>query len=416
MLTMFSTLPRRNADKRTGRRVPAPRKPCLEALEDRYLLSVNLALNPSRAGYPNPLESDHGWGGGSDPWEIVDGQRSYSDWAHGLAFTGGPNGWGGESGGMRQATINFGTMETFDKATIWWHGQSYTPGTTSLQFFDGSNWKDISFSRSYGRFHESGDPVSRSGYADSDEYTFAAVTGSEIRLTLNDLDPSIVGTPMVHGWIYEFEVYSGADINLHATGTTLTTTTGRRFAAVVTSFQGNDPSPGIPLGYTALIDWGDGSRPSTGGISDNGDGTWDVAGSHTYATAGTYTMSDIITYGRPGGPSTTATTTIIVTDPAPPPGGNGGPSSAILHEPLFAQTSSTLITNGSKGCGAPVAGVPAESRVILAPLPAHACVSESVSNRPAFQLSHHPTATNLGEPTHRLSPGLVDLLAENMLN
>ncbi len=33
---------------------------------------ANLALNPDRVGYPHPLESDHGWGGGSDKWEIID--------------------------------------------------------------------------------------------------------------------------------------------------------------------------------------------------------------------------------------------------------------------------------------------------------------------------------------------------------
>ena len=50
---------------------------------------INIALNPSRVGDPNPLQSDSGWGGGSDKWEIVDGLRSYDFWAHGLAFTGG---------------------------------------------------------------------------------------------------------------------------------------------------------------------------------------------------------------------------------------------------------------------------------------------------------------------------------------
>lgn len=55
----------------------------------------NIALNPSGTGYPHPLESDHGWGGGSSQWDIVDGIRTYpGEWARGLAFTGGSNNWG----------------------------------------------------------------------------------------------------------------------------------------------------------------------------------------------------------------------------------------------------------------------------------------------------------------------------------
>ncbi len=51
---------------------------------------TNIALNPSRSGYPSPLESDQGWGGGSYPWDLVDGLRDYpGEWMHGLAFTGG---------------------------------------------------------------------------------------------------------------------------------------------------------------------------------------------------------------------------------------------------------------------------------------------------------------------------------------
>jgi hypothetical protein len=39
----------------------------------------NLAFNPFNKDYPSPLESDRGWGGGSFPWEIVDGIRKYNE-------------------------------------------------------------------------------------------------------------------------------------------------------------------------------------------------------------------------------------------------------------------------------------------------------------------------------------------------
>src|SRR3954449_6253403 len=59
---------------------------------------VNVALNPSATGFPSPLQSDTGWGGGSYPWDIVDGLHTYADWAHGLAFTGGHTGGAGSGG------------------------------------------------------------------------------------------------------------------------------------------------------------------------------------------------------------------------------------------------------------------------------------------------------------------------------
>src|SRR5260370_41234895 len=112
---MFSTLRRRNAVKRTGRRLSAPRKPLSEVLEDRTLLATNWALNPSGTGFPHPLESDHGWGGGAQPWEIVAGRHSVDgEWAQRLAFPGGPGHWpdGRTPAGPPQVTINFGGART----------------------------------------------------------------------------------------------------------------------------------------------------------------------------------------------------------------------------------------------------------------------------------------------------------------
>lgn len=43
--------------------------------QTRANVTVNIALNPTRSGNPNPLESDAGWGGGTDVWDIVDGNK-----------------------------------------------------------------------------------------------------------------------------------------------------------------------------------------------------------------------------------------------------------------------------------------------------------------------------------------------------
>jgi hypothetical protein len=162
-----------------------------------YGAPANIALNPSGSAFPSPLESDPGWGGGSYPWDLVDGRRSYNTWARGLAFA-----WDYQN---HQSTINFGTPETFDQVVLWHHGTSYTPVRTFLDYWDGNTWQPISFSRLYGTMYEEG---SGSGYAHSDIYTFNAVTGSKIRYSFDgSAGLAIDGNPFIHGWLYEFEVY-----------------------------------------------------------------------------------------------------------------------------------------------------------------------------------------------------------------
>lgn len=170
----------------------------------------NLAANPSGSGYPSPLESDRGWGGGSYPWEIVDGLQTYADWPHGLAWTGGHTGGADSSGwieaaGPRQATIAFGAERTFNKVVIWQHGSEHTPANANLEYWDGSKWTAIGASRVFGAVAAGG------AGAWSDEYTFAPVTGTKVRWSFDNREDNIVGTPNIHGWIYEFEVFGGAE-------------------------------------------------------------------------------------------------------------------------------------------------------------------------------------------------------------
>jgi hypothetical protein len=157
---------------------------------------VNLALNSTGTGLPSPLESQDGWGGGWDKWDIVDGLHSYNAWYNGLAFYYGPDG---------QATINFGANTTFNQVTIWHHGQQWTPLDTALEYWNGAAWAGIAFTRQYGRLFEAG---TNSGYAHSDEYFFAPVTGSKVRYSSDNDGVNILGGSMIHGWLYEFEVFN----------------------------------------------------------------------------------------------------------------------------------------------------------------------------------------------------------------
>lgn len=165
---------------------------------------TNLAYNPSRTGFPHPLESSTGWGGGADQWDILDGMRSYDTWASGLAFTGGSAPYI-EPCGVRSAIVNFGTPRTFDSVVIWHHGEAHTPQSASMKYWDGSQWKPVKVRRLYtGDICEEG---TNSGYACADVYLFKKVTGSKVSYSFDNCGKNILGTPNEHGWIYEMEVY-----------------------------------------------------------------------------------------------------------------------------------------------------------------------------------------------------------------
>lgn len=167
---------------------------------------MNIALNPSRSGVPHPLESDDGWGGGEDKWDLVDGIAQYASFSEGLAFTGGDGPFGGESAGPRQATIDFGQPKTFNQVVLWHHGGDDVPATTNLEYWDGFQWADIAFTRVFDEdfAHH---PVN--GWSRPDTYTFVdAITGSKVRYSFDNSGLALNGNPMRHGWIYEFQVFS----------------------------------------------------------------------------------------------------------------------------------------------------------------------------------------------------------------
>jgi len=173
---------------------------------------IDLALNTSRTGFPSPLESDNGWGGGTDKWEIVDGILGYPDtWAHGLAFTGGHFSSAGgppwiEPAGVRQATIDFGQPETFDTVVIWHHGVEWTARDPWLDYWDGSVWVRISVATHiYPAGHADG-----AGYADAEYFGFLPVTGDKVRYSMDNSQYNVLGTYNIHGWINEFEVFNNA--------------------------------------------------------------------------------------------------------------------------------------------------------------------------------------------------------------
>jgi hypothetical protein len=161
---------------------------------------TDLALNLSGSGYPSPLESDQGWGGGSYPWDILDGKTSYTDtWAHGLAFTGGILGYAGETCGRRQATVDFGTPRTFNRLLAWHHAAEHVPTSYHVEYWDGSAWLNAGGTSAHRT--DLADYASGSG-SEPTENLFPTVTASKVRFVIDS------NCDITHGWLYEVQVFS----------------------------------------------------------------------------------------------------------------------------------------------------------------------------------------------------------------
>ena len=103
-----------------------------------------------------------------------------------------------------------------------------------------------------------------------------------------------------------------ADAPLHATGQPFNVLPGQGFSGAVATFTDADPGGNI-ADYGATITWGDGTS-ATGSIAANPAGGFEVQGSHTYATTGSYQVTVAITDF--GSSSVTAKTTAVI---GPPP-------------------------------------------------------------------------------------------------
>ncbi|WP_422926492.1 hypothetical protein [Singulisphaera sp. PoT] len=106
-----------------------------------------------------------------------------------------------------------------------------------------------------------------------------------------------------------------ADAALTSKGQTINTTEGSAFSGSVATFS-DDNSFSSATQFTAIIDWGDGSTTTpdvtTGVVTSDGNGSYTVSGSHTYAEFGTYTIK--ISISDIGTSTTDALSTAIIAD------------------------------------------------------------------------------------------------------
>jgi hypothetical protein len=97
---------------------------------------------------------------------------------------------------------------------------------------------------------------------------------------------------------------------LGVAGVNAGTSTGLTFRGVVASFT--DPRGArLPGRYAATISWGDG-QASTGAITSDGRGGFQVAGAHAYAAPGVYAVTVLVQ--DQGGDAATASSTVAVND------------------------------------------------------------------------------------------------------
>jgi fibronectin type 3 domain-containing protein len=154
----------------------------------------------------DPSESDHGWGGGALPQDIVDGITCYDSWAHGLAFTGGTGSWMGEPCGWRQATVRFSKKQQINRVRVWHLGDEHIPKQWSVKFWNDTSWQDV-VQKSH--IIRSDLKSSGPGYCSTpSEDIFEPVTTSKVRFLVNNCD-------ITHGWIYEFEAFKPSMPTLH---------------------------------------------------------------------------------------------------------------------------------------------------------------------------------------------------------
>jgi hypothetical protein len=171
----------------------------------------DLAYNSGYSLYPNPLESDKGWGGAPFKWHLVDGIRTKSNyWNMGLAFTGGILEYI-DTCGWRQATINFGKPVLFNRVVIWLYTNDMTllPDSFKIQHWSEQTqeWlitKNVINKRDQiaPYYPEIQEECAKKGVALVVPYEeiLPQVKSSKVRFIFNNCG-------IDHGWVNEFEVY-----------------------------------------------------------------------------------------------------------------------------------------------------------------------------------------------------------------
>jgi hypothetical protein len=188
-------------------------------------------------------------------------------------------------------------------------GSGTSFSATEGQAFSGqqtATFTDPNPSNSYTATINWGDGHSDAGVVTSDGNGHYTVTGAH---TYAEEGADTVTTTLQQGTNNVDSTQSTAtvgDAALSASGKTLTSAASS-FSGNVASFS--DANTAAPVSdFSASINWGDGSAPTAGTVTSAGGGSFNVSGSHSYATTGQYTITTTI--NDVGGSSATATSTL----------------------------------------------------------------------------------------------------------
>jgi hypothetical protein len=135
------------------------------------------------------------------------------------------------------------------------------------------------------------------------QHTYADEGTFKVTVTISDVAPG-TGTATVNptGTINEADVLSG-------TGTSFSAPSGVSFTTTVATFHDSLTSA-VATDFTATINWGDAT--TSAGTIVGGGGSFQVSGSHTYASTGTFTVTVTLADDAPGTATATATSTAHV--------------------------------------------------------------------------------------------------------
>jgi len=115
------------------------------------------------------------------------------------------------------------------------------------------------------------------GFDVSGTNTYAQSGKYQITVTVDDQTGTLVGTATSKA------VVSAAPSPLTAKGTIITPTSGQSFTGTVATFTDTNTSA-TTANFTAIINWGDGTT-TTGTVTVDPNGGFDVTGTHTYSNA-----------------------------------------------------------------------------------------------------------------------------------
>jgi hypothetical protein len=128
------------------------------------------------------------------------------------------------------------------------------------------------------------------------------------------------------------EGFSNSNITINISGSSqvsvqaqpVAAVAGQAFTNAVVATVTDSDTNASPAGFSATIDWGDGTT-SNGTVASTGTGSFFILAGHTYATAGSFTIGLAVT--GPGNTKATATTTATVTSTS----NNGGPTNLVAN-------------------------------------------------------------------------------------